>query len=95
MINFQDALVDPTKFFKSPQEVALSTDLTRDQKIAILNQWGSYIREIEVASDEGMIQKKELKGEAKKNDLQAVTLALESLNAHINVEHTPPTKQGG
>jgi hypothetical protein len=84
----KQALLDPTSIFKEPQEVLLSQELTRDQKIQILRRWSYEIRELQVAEEENMQGKTQV-------DLQSVLNALRTLGAVVDLEHEPPTKQGG
>lgn len=88
MIKWKQALTDPTSVFKTPAELLLNNELTREQKIHILKRWESDIREIQVAEDENMQGKERV-------DLKDVLDALNTLDAVINLEDTPPTKQGG
>lgn len=84
----KQALLDPASIFKDPQDVLLSQELTRDQKIQILRRWSYEIRELQVAEEENMQGKTQV-------DLQSVLNALRTLGAVIDLEREPPTKQGG
>lgn len=89
MISLKQALVDPSSVFLRPNDVIFNHDLTRSQKIEILKHWESDMREIQVAEDENML------GENSLDILDEVLNAMHVLDANIDVEHTPPTKQGG
>ena len=85
---YEDALLDPASVFASPEEVVGRTDLTKDQKVEILRRWEYDASEIAVAEEEGMADGKPLL-------LHRVLEALDTLTGGIDVEHRPPTKQGG
>jgi hypothetical protein len=87
-MNIEKALLDPTREFSSPANVCIEQLLTRDQKIQILRRWEYDARELEVAEEENM-------GGGGPDILDEVLAALHQLNAEIDVEHSPPTKQGG
>jgi hypothetical protein len=89
MINLKHALTDPSRVFNTPQDVLLDNDLTRSQKIDILNRWASEIRDIEVAEEENM------QGNNYLDILETILSSLRTLDATVDLEHTPPTKQGG
>lgn len=87
-MNIEKALLDPVSEFSSPVNVCSEQSLTRDQKIQILRRWEYDARELEVAEEENM-------GGGGPDILDEVLAALHQLNAEIDVEHFPPTKQGG
>ena len=62
--------------------------LTKEQKVEILRRWEYDASEESVAAEEGM-------GEAEAMLLQQIVHALQSLTVELNLNHTPPTKQGG
>jgi hypothetical protein len=81
-------LVDPALVFKAPEEVVADNELSREQKIKILQRWEYDVRELQVAEEEGM------------EGPQSVTLdevlgALRALGAPADTERSAPTKQGG
>jgi len=88
MVDVEKALLDPGLVFKTPDEVVVSNELSREQKINILRRWEYDARELEVAEEEGM------KG-PKFVTLDDVLRALRSLGAAPNIERSAPTKQGG
>ena len=87
-MNIEKALLDPASEFSSPANVCIEQSLTRDQKIQILHRWEYDARELEVAEEENM-------GGGGPDVLDEVLAALHQLNAEIDVEHSPTTKQGG
>ena len=88
MIDFEKALLDPGLVFKKPSEVLAEKDLSREQKINILQKWEYDARELQVAEEEGM-------GGPQPVSLDDVLRALRSLGAPADTERSAPTKQGG
>lgn len=84
----EQAMLDPASAFSSPDEVCHDPSLSLEDKLKILRRWEYDARELEVAEEENMA------GEASIN-LDSVLSALNKLNASIDREHSPPTKQGG
>jgi hypothetical protein len=87
MVDFEKALVDPALIFKNPSEVLQNSELSRGQKIQILQRWEYDVRELQVAEEESMRGPQSV-------SLDAVLNALRSLGAE-NKERSAPTKQGG
>ncbi len=88
MVDIDKALVDPALVFKAPEEVVADNELSREQKIRILQRWEYDVKELQVAEEEGM------------EGPQSVTLdevlgALRALGAPADTERSAPTKQGG
>lgn len=87
-MKIQQALQDPTSVFDRPEEVFNDSRLNTEQKIIILRRWEYDARELEVAEEENM------RGN-KASMLRDILIVLHKLGADIDLEHTPPTKQGG
>jgi hypothetical protein len=87
-VNLEKALLDPASVFENPEEVREHSELTKAQKIEILRRWEYEESEVAVAEEEGMVK-------GKPPMLHRVLVALEELGAHIDTEHSPPTKQDG
>lgn len=87
-MDYEKALLNPAKEFVSPRDVLTEQSLTQDQKIQVLRRWEYDALELEVAEEENM-------GGDSPSILSEVLDALHSLNAEVDTEHTPPTKQGG
>ena len=87
-MNIEQAMLDPTSVFACPDNVCDEQSLTRDQKIKILRRWEYDARELEVAEEENM-------GGGPPDVLDKVLIALHRLDADVDTEHSPPTKQGG
>lgn len=88
MIDVEKALLDPSLVFKTPANVLADNDLTREQKIKILQKWEYDTRELQVAEEEGMEGPQAV-------TLDAVLRALRALGAPSDTERSAPTKQGG
>ena len=86
MIDVKKAMLDPTSVFQDPEEVVVSDELNRNQKIDILRRWEYDARELEVAEEEaGMaVRRPEM--------FDRVVQALHMLDVDRDTEHTPPTK---
>ena len=88
MIDYQQAMADPARHFENPGKILDCKDLSKEEKINILRQWEFDEREREVAEEENMAPG------AAVDCLRDVLLALHQL-VPVDVEHSPPTKQGG
>ena len=88
MTDIKRALLDPTAIFRTPQEVLDVQDLSRKQKIEILRRWEYDVRELQVAEEENMPGPSTV-------GLDEVLQALHALDAGVDTEHSPPTKEGG
>lgn len=87
-VNLEQALLDPASSFENPEEVRDHSELTKAQKIEILRRWEYEESEVAVAEEEGMV-------DGNPPILRRVIIALEELGAHIDADHSPPTKQDG
>ncbi len=87
-VDYEKALLDPAAVFAGPEEVLERAELTKDQKIEILRRWEYDASEVAVAEEEGMMGEQPLV-------LGNVLLALDKITGGFDVEHSPPTKQGG
>jgi hypothetical protein len=87
MVDFDKALIDPSLIFKTPDEVVSNGELSRGQKIQILQRWEYDARELQVAEEESMRGPQSV-------TLDTVLKALRALGAE-NRERSAPTKQGG
>ena len=87
-IDIDLAMLDPTAVFAAPEDVFAADELGRDTKIEILRRWGYDALELEVAEAEGMT-------DGKIDTLDRVLRALKFLGVEPDLEHRPPTRQGG
>ena len=83
------AFRDPASMYADPGAVVTDRSLSREQKIRILRRWEYDAREMQVAEEEGLAPS------GPEPLLDAVLAALNALGAVHDVEHSPPTKQGG
>lgn len=70
---YEKALLNPADAFSDPQDVVASKDLTREQKVEILERWKHDAEELVVASGEGMA------GGDARPALRSVTKALDAV----------------
>lgn len=87
-MNIDQALRDPSGAYRVPAEVLNDRELSRDEKIRVLQRWEYDARELEVAEEENMAG-------GPPDLLDEVLTALRELGAQADMEHRPPTKQGG
>ena len=87
-MDIEKAMFDPTSVFACPDDVFCEKSLTREQKIKILRSWEYDARELEVAEEENM-------GGGPPDRLGDILKVLYRLEAEVDLEHSPPTKQGG
>ncbi|MFB9150942.1 hypothetical protein [Roseovarius ramblicola] len=85
---YDKALLDPTDIYDAPADILADDTLSDAQKIEILRRWEYDAAESSVAEEEGMKDKRSLL-------LREILLALGSLVEEMDLDHTPPTKQGG
>ena len=86
--NYAQARLDPGSVFSTPEDVLAAEDLTTSQKIEVLRRWEYDASEVAVAEEEGM-------GVDRSDLLHRILRALGTLDAEIDEERRPPTKQGG
>ena len=85
----QLALQDPQQLFARPSDVRDHPDLSREDKIKILQHWAYDVRDVEVAEEEGMPSSE------REGFLQQILDALSDLGAELGgSEGTSQTKQG-
>ena len=87
-MDIEKPISNPSNEFACPDDILCEQSLTREQKIKILRQWEYDARELEVAEEENM-------GGGPPSMLGEILRALHCLNSTFDVEHSPPTKQGG
>ncbi len=54
MTDIDKAMLDPTAVFRTPEEVLLREDMTREQKVEVLRRWEYDAQNLEVAEEENM-----------------------------------------
>ncbi|HVS61860.1 MAG TPA: hypothetical protein VMT85_00015 [Thermoanaerobaculia bacterium] len=87
-LDLEKARLDPASVFASPAALVADDRLDREQKLDILRRWEYGASELSVAEEEGM-------GGGEPSNLAEISKALAELSGEFDVEHTPPTKQGG
>ena len=87
-MNYEQALLDPANFFSSPEAIFREASLTRLQKLQLLQRWEYDARELEVAEEENM-------GGGPPSRLREISRLRQRLEDPIDLDHAPPTKQGG
>lgn len=87
-MDIEKALLDPSSEFATLEDLLRDKSLTREQKIQILHRWEYDARELEVAEEENM-------SGGPPSMLAEIFSALRALGCELDVEHSPPTKQGG
>ena len=75
-VDLQTMLRDPAAVFRRPSDVLNHPGLTRDERLAILEQWERDARELSVAEEEGM-------GGGEESFLARVRLALAQLGEDL------------
>jgi hypothetical protein len=86
-LNLTAALADPASVFEQPKDVLAYPGLSREQRLALLEQWERDARNLAVAEEEGMTGGEE-------SLLSRVQHALAALDARRE-RHDIGTKHGG
>ena len=87
-MDIEQAMLDPSSVFANPEAVLQEASLSTEEKVKILKRWEYDARELAVAEEENMAG-------GPPNMLEDILAALHQLKAEVDVEHSPPTKQGG
>jgi hypothetical protein len=53
-MDFDGAMKNPASVFGTPEALGASTELTAEQKLAVLLQWKDQLLQLQAADDEGM-----------------------------------------
>lgn len=83
------AMLDPASVFVSPMDIVGDERLANDEKIELLRRWEYDAREMQVADEEGFPAREP------GSLLDTIIGALHRLGTGPDIEHSPPTKQGG
>ncbi len=90
-LDINAAKLNPSKFFKNPQDVLVHPNLNRQAKLDILHQWEVDARLMSVAEEENM-------GSGESSRLGAIVSALLALEDEAKDKHADqtgtPTKMG-
>jgi hypothetical protein len=87
-VALDQALLDPSSIFASPEELLARDDLPREEKIEILRRWAYDASEMRVAAEEGM-------PDGDSDLLQRILLAIGQLGVEVDLEQVGPTKHHG
>ncbi len=87
-MDLEKAMLDPASVFTHPEDVFDDPSLSREQKIEILRRWEYDARDLEVAEEENM-------SGGPPDMLGEIRSVMHRLDAEIEDEYSPPTKQGG
>jgi len=82
------AMRSPAEAFATPEAIRDHAELTVEQKIELLRRWAYDESELLVAEDEGMMSEPS-------PSIAGVLRVLDELTGGFDIEHRPPTKQGG
>ncbi len=52
----EDAICNPLKYFNRPEDVVADSELSKSEKLKILESWKDICQKIEIADSEGMRQ---------------------------------------
>lgn len=61
-LDLDRAMKNPASAFGTPEALRESSELTSDQKRAILSQWKDQLQQLQAADDEGMHKSEEVAG---------------------------------
>ena len=85
MINVEKAIKNPSSIFNDPLDIVASDELTKEEKIKILESWRYDAKQMSVATEENMVG---INGELFFKILDALKL----LNSSDAEKPSPPTK---
>jgi hypothetical protein len=88
MTNMVNVGFNPASVFRTPSDVLLRDDLSRDDKASILHQWEYDARARETAEEEGMPGQQP-------DMLDEILSALRALDVRLDTEHSAPTDKRG
>lgn len=81
-MDIDKAMQNPASVFVTPEALSESSELTADQKRAVLLQWKDQLQQLQAADDEGM-QKSEAAGGTTGDLLRRVTSILSRIERPI------------
>ena len=90
--HFEKLVVDVSKHFATPEALLAESDLSREQKLKLLQQWEYDLDLLQVATEEDMTGDAAPGANAEK--LRAVLAAAEKLGAHLDSEASGAAKTG-
>lgn len=94
--DFEKALLDVSKVFESPEDICHQADLTREEKLSLLQQWEYDLQLQLVAAEENMPAQGKTSEPGKTAELvQRIHKLVAQMGAEANPEKTGPAKAGG
>jgi hypothetical protein len=87
-MNIERAMKNPASIFGTPEALSGSSELTKEQKRAVLLQWKDQLQQLQAADDEGM-QKTEATAEGSGDLLRRVTSVLSQIDAELKGARQP------
>ena len=93
---FEKALLDVSKAFASPEDICHHADLTREQKLKLLQQWEYDLQLLLVAAEENMPRQGEPTEAGNTAELvRRIHKLVAEMGAEADPEKTGPAKAGG
>ena len=92
--DFEKALLDVSKVFDSPEDIAHHADLTREQKLKLLQQWEYDLQLLLVAAEENMPSQGSEPGKTAEL-VQRIHKIVAQMGAEADPEKGGPAKAGG
>lgn len=94
--DFEKAQLDVSKVFGSPEDLCRQPDLTREQKLKLLQQWEYDLQLLLVAAEENMPAQAKSNESDKTADLvQRIHKLVAQMGAEADPEKGGPAKAGG
>lgn len=94
--DFEKALLDVSKVFGSPEDITAQVDLTREQKLKLLQQWEYDLQLLLVAAEENMPAQGKTNEPGETAELvQRIHKLVAQMGAEADPEKTGPAKAGG
>ncbi len=94
--DFEKALLDVAKTFDSPEDIGRHADLTREQKLKLLQQWEYDLQLLLVAAEENMPSQGKASEQGNTAELvRRIHKLVSEMGAEANPEKGGPAKAGG
>ena len=94
--DFEKALLDVSKVFDSPEDIGSHPDLTREQKLKLLQQWEYDLQLLLVAAEENMPSQGSTAEPGRTAELvRRIHKLVAQMGAEADPEKTGPAKAGG
>lgn len=94
--DFEKALLDVSKVFDTPEEIARQAGLTREQKLKLLQQWEYDLQLLLVAAEENMPSQGKTSEPGRTAELvRQIHKIVAQMGAEANPEKSGPAKAGG